>query len=142
MTYDAKTKPTDVSVADFIAAVEPTRRREDAQVLLEILAEMTGEPPVLWGASIIGFGRYRYRYDSGHEGEAGRIGFSPRKAHLVLYIVPGFRERPDLMARLGKVKHSVSCLYITRLSDVDMPALRELCQWSLDWMKARYPAAE
>ena len=141
MTYEAKTTPTDVPVADFIAAVEPARRREDAQVLLAMLAEMTGEPPVLWGPSIIGFGRYHYRYDSGHEGEAGRIGFSPRKAHLVLYIVPGFRERPDLMARLGKVKSSVSCLYINRLADVDMQALRELCQWSLDWMAARYPVA-
>jgi hypothetical protein len=122
MTSEVKTKPTEVSVVDFIAAVEPAHRRD--------------------GPSIVGFGRYRYRYDSGHEGEAARIGFSPRKAHLVLYIVPGFHERPDLMARLGGVKHSVSCLYINRLSEVDMPALRDLCQWSLDWMKARYPVGE
>jgi hypothetical protein len=142
MTSEVKTKPTEVSVVDFIAAVEPAHRRDDAQALVEMLAGMTGEPPVLWGPSIVGFGRYRYRYDSGHEGEAARIGFSPRKAHLVLYIVPGFHERPDLMARLGGVKHSVSCLYINRLSEVDMPALRDLCQWSLDWMKARYPVGE
>jgi hypothetical protein len=141
MAYETKTRPTAVEVGDFLAAVEPERRRVEAQVVCDMLAEVSGEPPVMWGPSIVGFGRYHYRYDSGHEGDAARIGFSPRKANLVLYIVPGFQERADLTARLGKVKTSVSCLYINKLADVDMGALRELAVWSLDVMRDRYPQA-
>ena len=139
MAYEAKTKPTDVSVADFIAAVEDPRRRADAETLCALFEELSGEPPVMWGPSIIGFGRYQYRYDSGHEGEWARIGFSPRKGNLSVYIMSGFKGREALVARLGKVKTSVSCLYINRLDKIDMEVLRELAAQSLDYMREKYP---
>ena len=139
MAAQLKTKPTSASVAAFIAAVENPRRRADALTLCALLEEVSGEPPVLWGSSIIGFGRYHYRYDSGHEGDAARIGFSPHKANLVIYIMPGFKARPDLVARLGKVKTAASCLYVNKLADLDMGALRALCEWALADMRERYP---
>ena len=139
MAYEAKTKATEVSVADFIAAVENPARRADAETLRRLFEEISGEPATMWGPSIVGFGRYQYRYDSGHEGEAARLGFSPRKANLVVYIHPGFEGSADLLARLGKHKSSVSCLYLNKLSDVDMDVLRELATRSLDGMRERYP---
>lgn len=139
MAAEAKTLPTDASPADFIAAVEHPTRRADAQALCAVMAGISGEPPVMWGPSIIGFGRYHYRYDSGHEGDAPLIGFSPRKANLVVYLMPGFEDRQHLLSRLGKAKTSVSCLYINKLADVDMDVLRELIAASLDEMRRRYP---
>jgi len=139
MAYETKTRPNEVSVADFIAAVENPQRRADAETLSTLFEEISGEPPVMWGPSIIGFGRYHYRYDSGHEGDAARIGFSPRKAQTVVYIVPGFTARADLITRMGKVKSGGSCLYISRLDRIDMDALRELAVWSLDDMREKYP---
>lgn len=139
MAYEAKTKPTEVSVAKFIASVENPQRRADAETLCALFEDISGEPPVMWGASIIGFGRYRYRYDSGHDGEWARIGFSPRKANMTIYIMSGFKGREDLVARLGKVKTSVSCLYVNRLDKIDMEALRELAGQSLDYMREKYP---
>lgn len=139
MAYEAKTKPTDVSVAEFIAAVEDPKRRADSETLCALFEELSGEPPVMWGPSIVGFGRYQYRYDSGHEGEWARIGFSPRKGNLSVYIMSGFEGREALVARLGKVKTSVSCLYITRLDKIDMDVLRELAIQSLDYMREKYP---
>ena len=128
MAADAKTLPTGADVEAFIAAIENPTRRADARTLCAMMAEVSGQPPVMWGPSIIGFGRYNYRYDSGHEGDAPLIGFSPRKANLVLYLMPGFEGRQDLLARLGKAKTSVSCLYINKLADVDMDVLRELAR--------------
>jgi Domain of unknown function (DU1801) len=139
MPSASKLRPTRDSVADFIAAVEHPVRRADALTLCRMMEEVSGEPPVLWSHSIIGFGRYQYRYDSGREGVAGRIGFSPRKANLTIYIVPGFKDRPDLVARLGKCKTSVSCLYVNKLADVDRRVLRELFEWSIAEMRRRYP---
>jgi len=139
MAYETKTRPNEVSAADFIAAVENPQRRADAETLSTLFEEISGEPPVMWGPSIIGFGRYHYRYDSGHEGDAARIGFSPRKAQTVVYIVPGFTARADLIMRMGKVKSGGSCLYISRLDRIDMDALRELAVWSLDDMREKYP---
>jgi hypothetical protein len=135
----AKLQETPGSVADFIAAVDPPARRRDAQAVCDLMQALSGEPPVLWTHGIVGFGRYHYRYASGHEGDASRIGFSPRKANLVIYIPPGFDARPDLVARLGRCRTSVSCLYVNRLEDIDMAALRELCAWSLEEMRRRYP---
>ena len=137
---ELKTRPTDASVEDFIAAVENPRRREDARAVTAMLGEITGEAPVMWGPSIIGFGRYTYVNTTNKPADWPIIGLSPRKANLTVYIMPGFKERPGLMERLGKVKTSVSCLYINRLEDVDMGALRELCEWSVTAMRARYPA--
>lgn len=139
MAYEAKTKPTVISAANFIAAVEDPTRRADAETLCALFEELTGEPPVMWGPSIIGFGRYHYRYDSGHEGDAARLGFSPRKAQTVVYIVTGFEGREELVARMGKVKTGGSCLYINRLDKIDLSALRELAVASLAHMRERYP---
>lgn len=136
---ELKTRPTDASVADFIAAVENPTRRADARAVLEMLREVTGEAPVMWGPSIVGFGRYTYVNTTKKPADWPIIGFSPRKASLTVYIMPGFNERADLMARLGKVKTSVSCLYINRLSDVNLEVLRELAAWSVTAMRARYP---
>src|ERR671919_768291 len=122
-----KTLPSDESAEAFIAAVPDEARREDALRLSGLLTEWTGEPPVMWGTSIVGFGRYHYRYDSGHEGTAPLVGFSPRKANLVLYLVGGVEERhPKLLEQLGPHKLGKGCLYLKRLDDVDHEVLRAL----------------
>ena len=136
---ELKTRPTEASAEDFINAVENVRRREDARAVTAMLGEVTGETPVMWGESIIGFGRYTYVNTTKKPADWPIIGLSPRKANLTVYIMPGFNERRELMDRLGKVKTSVSCLYINRLEGVDMGALRELCAWSVAAMRERYP---
>ena len=140
MAYEAKTKVTEISVADFIAAVENPKRRADAETLCALFEEVSGEPPKMWGPSIIGFGRYHYRYDSGHEGDASLVGFSPRKANLVLYMAAEEPTRADMLARLGKHRSGKGCIYLNRLSDVDESVLREMARVSVDTLKARYPA--
>ncbi|MEU5527690.1 DUF1801 domain-containing protein [Micromonospora chersina] len=121
------TVPTDASVDDFLAAVPDDRRRADAARLCALLREVTGEPPVMWGPSIVGFGSYRYTYGSGRTGDWPLVGFSPRKQQLVVYLVGGYEERyPSVLARLGPHKTGKGCLYLKRLDDVDESALREL----------------
>ena len=122
---EAKTKPTSVTVDSFIDAVEHPIRRADAKILRAMMERVSGERAVMWGPSIIGFGSYHYRYDSGHEGDMCRIGFSPRKAQLVLY-VGGFPGYEDMLARLGKHKTSKACLYINKLADVDLTVVEEI----------------
>jgi|SRR6478672_2656666 len=139
MAYEAKTKVTDVSVADFIAAVENPQRRADAETLCALFEEISGEPATMWGPSIIGFGTYHYRYASGHEGDAPRLGFSPRKAQTVLYVMSGAEGQADMIKRLGKVKSSVSCIYVNRLDQIDMGVLREMADASLAHMREQYP---
>ena len=141
MASELKTQPTDASVADFLAGVEPASRRTDAQTLATLLAEVTGETPVMWGTSIVGFGRYTYVNTTKKPADWPIIGFSPRKANLTVYIMPGFDGYEDLLARLGKHKTSVSCLYLNRLSDIDLEVLREMATRSVAWMRARYPSA-
>lgn len=136
---EPKTKPTDASVEDFLGTVKPARRREDARTVCALMREITGETPVLWGASIVGFGRYTYVNTTKKPADWPRIGFSPRKAALTLYIATGFEGCDDLLARLGPHTISVACLYIKRLDQVDMGVLCELCVASLDEMKRRYP---
>jgi hypothetical protein len=124
-----KTLPSDESAEAFIAAVPDGGRREDAGKLCRLLGEWTGEPPVMWGASIVGFGDYRYRYDSGHEGTAPLVGFSARKANLVVYLVGGVQDRyPKLLEQLGPHKVGKGCLYLKRLDDVDHDVLRALVE--------------
>lgn len=136
---DLKTQPTDASVADFLAAVEPAGRRADAQTLSILLAEVSGQPPVMWGTSIVGFGRYTYVNTTKKPADWPIIGFSPRKSNLTVYLMPGFDGYEDLLARLGKHKTSVSCLYLNRLADIDLEVLRELATRSVAWMRAKYP---
>lgn len=133
--YELKTKVTNVSVIDFIYAVGHDQKREDAYVLLDLLAEITGEEPKMWGPSIIGFGTYHYKYASGQEGDFMAAGFSPRKAKLSIYIMSGFDKHPKLMAKLGKYKIGKSCLYVNKLSDIELHVLKELIHESYHWIK-------
>ena len=128
---ELKTKPTGASVADFIASVADDQRRKDSETMVALMQEVTGQPPEMWGDSIVGFGRYHYRYESGRTGEWMVTAFSPRKESLTLYIMSGFDELAGLMARLGKYKTGKGCLYIKRLSDVDMGVLREMLERSV-----------
>ncbi len=136
---DMKTRETDASVAEFIAAVPHDGRREDAIAILELTERVSGYPPRMWGPSIIGFGSYHYRYESGREGDMCRIGFSPRKTSLALYLIPGFDGEKEALVRLGKHKTGKSCLYINRLTDVDMTVLEDMIQRALAYMDEKYP---
>lgn len=136
---ELKTKPTVVSVDGFIQAVADEKQRADARKIAAMMEQLSGHQPKMWGPSIIGFGSYHYKYDSGREGDMCRIGFSPRKGQTVLYLVDGFEGHGELMAKLGKHKTGKSCLYIKRLSDVDEAVLEQLCVKSLGWMTAKYP---
>ena len=137
--YELKTKATETGVAAFIGAVVDEKQRADAHKIVEMMERLSGHPPKMWGPSIVGFGSYHYKYASGHEGDMARIGFSPRKANIVLYITDGFANYAELMTKLGKHKLGKSCLYIKRLSDVDEVVLEQLCAESLKWMDEKYP---
>lgn len=123
-----KTLPTPVDPHEFIAAVAHPTRRADAQVLLEMMEEVTGQPATMWGPTIIGFGSYHYKYDSGREGDAPAIGFSPRSANLALYVLTGTDESNELLAQLGKHKRGAACLYVNKLTDIDFNVLTELAR--------------
>lgn len=130
-----KTVKTSASAADFIAGVENKRRREDGAALLEMMREITGLEPEMWGPSIVGFGDVHYKYESGREGDMFLIGFSPRKRSLSLYVLGDFAERDALLERLGKHRRGASCLYVNKLADVDMDVLRELARRSYESAK-------
>ena len=132
------TKPETADVQAFLAAVEPEQRRADAEAVCELMARVTGRPPVMWGTSIVGFGAYHYRYESGREGDAPITGFSPRKAALVLYVMGGFPQHDELMVKLGKYTTGKSCLYIKRLADVDLGVLEALVAESVAYVRASY----
>src|SRR5262245_35825945 len=132
-----KTKPTTVDPYDFIKRVEDERKRKDSEELIELMQKVTGKPPKMWGPTIVGFGKYRYKYESGREGEICLTGFSPRKPSLVLYIGPGLEDQ-QLMARLGKHKTGKGCLYIKKLDDIDRKVLKELVLKSVAEMRKRY----
>ena len=139
---EIKTKPTQVSVEDYIAAVEPASKREDGAVLDALFRKVTGMVPEMWGPSIVGYGQYHYRYESGHEGDMCRAGFSPRKAKHSLYLLDcgGTDEDMEaLLARLGKHSRSVACLYVNKLADIDLEVLEEMI--ALGWQTSfeRYP---
>jgi hypothetical protein len=124
--------PTLADVDAFIDAVPDEHRRSDARQLCELMRSVTGEPPVMWGPSIVGFGSYHYRYESGRTGDAPLAGFSPRKANLVVYLVGGFEDRyPKLLNKLGPHKSGKACLYLKRLGDVDAGVLRQLVERSM-----------
>ncbi len=133
-----KTQPTDADVDAFIDAVENDRKREDSRVLLDLMREVTGEEPVMWGSSMVGFGQYHYRYESGREGDWFLAGFAPRKSSLVVYIMSGFPRHEELMSKLGKHRTGSSCLYINKLDDVDLDVLRELVRRSVEHVAASH----
>ena len=131
-----KTQKTGASVEEFLASVESKTRREDGFRVLELMQEVTGLEPEMWGPSIVGFGDYHYRYESGREGDFFLTGFSPRKQSLSLYIMAGFDGCDGLLSRLGKHRKGAACLYINKLADVDMDVLRELVRQSFEHARA------
>ena len=132
-----KTQKTGASVDGFLAAVQHPRRREDGRVLLQMMREVTGLEPEMWGPSIIGFGDDHYRYESGREGDIFLVGFSPRKQSLSLYLSDGFPEYDALLAALGKHRKGASCLYVNKLADIDLAVLRELVARSFAHVNSR-----
>jgi len=142
---DIKTKATSADVDAFVAAAEPERRQDEARQLIDLFRKVTGEEPAMWGPSIIGFGSYNYKYDSGREGTMCRTGFSPRKAKLTLYLMGAYctpeaeAEQERLLGQLGKHSVGKSCLYINRLEQVDLEVLGQLIRNNWLLMNERYP---
>ncbi|XLS30501.1 DUF1801 domain-containing protein [Flavobacteriaceae bacterium M23B6Z8] len=134
-----KTKPTEVSVLDFLNKVENDQKRADSFVILELMKKITGKEAVLWGPSLIGFGTYHYKYESGREGDFFVTGFSPRKQNISLYIMSGFDAYEALLKDLGKYKTGKSCLYIKKLDDINLDVLEKLILQSIEQLKKRYP---
>ncbi|QCW99729.1 DUF1801 domain-containing protein [Aggregatimonas sangjinii] len=133
-----KTKPTTVAVSDFLETVKDEAQRADSFVLVQLMKEVTGHDPVMWGPTIIGFGTYHYKYESGREGDSILTGFSPRSKSLSIYIMAGFERYPEIMANLGKYKTAKSCLYVKRLADIDMASLKQLITASYEHMNTKY----
>ena len=143
MQANNKTRALDPQAAGgdveaYLASVDHAGRREDAWVLLEMMQAATGEPPRMWGSSIVGFGSYHYVYESGREGDHCLVGFAPRKANMVVYIMPGFKPYGALLAKLGKHKTGSSCLYLGRLSGIDIRVLERLVKKSVADMRKKY----
>ena len=132
---EAKTKPTNQSVKEFLNAIADEERRADCFAVAKIMEEITGEKPTMWGPSIVGFGTYHYKYASGREGDWPRTGFSPRKKDLTVYLMMGYAKHVELMEKLGKHSGAKSCLYIKRLSDIHVPTLKKLIKVSLKDLK-------
>ncbi len=135
-----KTKPTPVSVGAFLDSVEHDTRRQDGYALCDLMARISGQEPVMWGPTIVGFGQYHYKYDSGREGDMCRIGFSPRKSSLSLYVTCDATRHADILSRLGKHKTGAGCIYVNKLADVDMKVMEELVRAGWDHMARTYPA--
>jgi hypothetical protein len=135
---EPKTKVTAVTPKDFIAALEDGTRKQDAELLLKWMTKVTGLKPKMWGPSIIGFGRYAYTYDSGHSGEACMVGFSPRKANMVIYVPAGYAGLEEKLARLGKHKTGQSCLYLGSLDQIDLNVLGEIVTYGVAHMRRKY----
>ncbi|MCM3170720.1 DUF1801 domain-containing protein [Paenibacillus sp. MER 99-2] len=134
-----KTKETDGSVIEFIESVESPKKREDAYQLLDIFTETTGYEAKMWEPSIIGFGSYHYRYESGHEGDAPLVGFSPRKAKISLYFATGDTQREKLLQDFGKHTTGKACVYINKVADIDVLVLQALIAQSVRFLQEKYP---
>ena len=133
-----KTKATDASLADYLAAIADEARRQDCAALAKLMTHATKQPPVLWGSSIVGFGSYHYKYESGREGDSCLTGFSSRKGDISVYLMASFPGRDELYAKLGRHKMAKACLYIRKLSDVDLKVLEQLVVGSVAEMKRRH----
>ena len=136
---DLKTKRTRGNVEAFLNSVTDEKKRQDSFAILELMKQVTGEQPEMWGESIVGFGSYHYKYESGREGDWFITGFSPRKQNLTLYIMSGFGEYDHLLGKLGKYKTGKSCLYIKKIDDIDQDVLKELVQKSVEHMEETNP---
>ena len=131
---ELKTKPNEQSVEAFLNSVEDEKKRQDCLTILEIMKQITKAEPQMWGSSMVGFGSYHYKYESGREGDWFVAGFSPRKQNLTLYIMAGFSQYAELVGKLGKFKTGKSCLYINKIEDVDLPTLKELITKSVAYV--------
>jgi nucleoid DNA-binding protein len=138
LVAELKTTVTKASVGAFLKSVDDAQKRRDSREVMALMKEITGKQPRMWGSSIIGFGSYHYRYQSGREGDWPVTGLSPRKQNLTIYIMPGFERYAPLMKKLGKYKTGKSCLYVKKLEDVDCNALRELIARSVADMEKMY----
>lgn len=136
--YELKTKENDESVIEFIESVDSPKKREDAYKLLDIFTETSGYEAKMWGPSIIGFGSYHYKYESGHEGDAPLVGFSPRKAKISLYFAIGDTKRDEILKKFGKHTSGKACVYISKVADIDVEVLRELIKESITFLKKMY----
>jgi hypothetical protein len=137
--YEAKTKPTSASVAAYLDAIEDESRRKDCKELAKLMRSVTGCKAKLWGPSIVGFDQYHYKYASGHEGDACVVGFSSRKQDISVYMFAGYEGAEALLSTLGKHKLGKACLYIKRLSDIELPVLEKLLVRAVAEIKRRYP---
>ncbi len=134
-----KTQPTRLKVSEFINGIEDKRKRADCRELMKLMREITGNRATMWGPSIVGFGKYHYKYASGREGDFFLTGFAPRKQALSIYIISGFKAHAGLMKKLGKFKTGKSCLYVKTLDDIDRAVLKELVTESVAYMRETYP---
>lgn len=135
---ETKTKITNASVKDFLDQVKNEQKRKDAYTVLRLMKTITGKQPKMWGPSIVGFDKYHYRYESGHEGDICMIGFSPRSQALTLYVMSGFDGYTNLLKKLGKHKTSKACLYFNKLDDVDLDVLKEIIKASYRYAKQKH----
>ncbi len=131
---ELKTKANEQSVEAFLNSVEDEKKRQDCLTILEIMKQITKAEPQMWGTSMVGFGTYRYKYESGREGDWFVAGFSPRKQNLALYIMAGFSRYDELLSKLGKLKTGKSCLYINKIADIDLKILKELITQSVAYV--------
>ena len=135
-----KTHVTEASAADYLAAIDDAQRRADCEQISHLMTRVTGEGPRMWGPSIVGFGRYHYRYDSGHSGDACLTGFASRKGDISIYLSCSSPDQEALLARLGRHKMGKACLYVRRLSEIDLQVLEQLVAASVAELRLRYPA--
>lgn len=133
-----KTQPTDKSVKTFIDSLDDQQKIADSYSLLDLMREVTGCEPKMWGPSIIGFDQYHYKYESGREGDFLKVGFSPRKRELSIYLMCSLEKNKDLLSKLGKHRTGKSCLYVKRLEDINMDVLRDLVQESVKFVNKKY----
>jgi hypothetical protein len=134
-----KTKPQKTSVKDFLVNIGDEQMRKDAAVLSRLFEKVSGEKPVMWGDTIVGYGNYHYKYDSGREGDFFVTGFSPRKGNISLYTNCYLNENDPLLKSLGKIKHGKSCIYVRKLDDIDLAVLEKLIAQGIDFIKKKYP---
>jgi hypothetical protein len=144
VVYEAKTKPTALSVLVYLDGIEDESRRSDCKELASLMERVTGCTPRMWGTSIVGFDSYHYIYASGHEGDACMVGFSSRKGDISIYLLGGYEsaEAQELLSQLGKHKTGKGCLYLRRLSDVNLPILEQMVARSVEDTRRRYPQAK
>ncbi|MEJ1240908.1 DUF1801 domain-containing protein [Chryseolinea sp. T2] len=138
---EQKTKPTEQSVEAFLGKVPSEQTRDDCRVIMKMMEKVTGAPPKMWGPSIVGFGKYHYKYESGHEGYSCLAGFSPRKTAITVYFMLPESERESLLKKLGKYKVSTACIYIKKLADIDVKVLQQVVDRSVKYVKSTYGEA-